>query len=149
MKPLYCKTGDSILVKQRGRKTKWEVLEVGDGRSCKAKNSATGQVKPFQIKESHIVVPPDSEVPESLRQQLPRSIGVCRWIGSLRGSLSTVFDEDARSHRDSAASPFCDSSRLHHPQRRSAMGHTGIGRSGISTDFCWRQGHQFPAFSGR
>jgi hypothetical protein len=91
MKPLYCKTGDSILVKQRGRKTKWEVLEVGDGRSCKAKNSATGQVKPFQIKESHIVIPPDSEVPESLRQQLPRSIGVCRCIGSSSGEAYQLF----------------------------------------------------------
>jgi hypothetical protein len=84
MKNLYCKIGDIILVKQRGRKTTWEVMEVGQGCSCKAKNRGTGKIKPFEIDESHIVAPPENEIPASLRQRLPKSVAVCRVVGKER-----------------------------------------------------------------
>jgi len=69
--------GDTVLVK-RGRKvSQWTIIQVEE-KGFRAKNFATNKTRKFASNSGHIIVPPDVEIPGSLRKQLPRDIGVCR-----------------------------------------------------------------------
>jgi len=78
----YTKVGDTLLTKSGRKVSRWTVIAPSfDEQRILAKNLATNRTRKFAPSSDHIVIPPDAEVPESLRKQLPKDVGVCRATG--------------------------------------------------------------------
>ena len=89
----HFKTGDTLLTKKGGKISRWLIISVETG-AFRARNPATGQIRKFRSQPGRIIVPPDEEVPESLRKQFPKGIGVCRAIGSQFGAYKLFLKSD-------------------------------------------------------
>ena len=74
------KVGDLLLLKSGRKVSRWTIIQVEE-QGFRAKNLATRRTRKFTADSKHIIIPPDAEVPESLRKQIPRNIGVCRAPG--------------------------------------------------------------------
>ena len=71
-----------MLTKSGRKVSRWTVIAPSfDEQRILAKNLATNRPRKFAPSSDHIVIPPDAEVPESLRKQLPKDVGVCRATG--------------------------------------------------------------------
>ena len=74
------KVGDLLLLKSGRKVSRWTIIQVEE-QGFRAKNLATRRTRKFTADSKHIIIPPDAEVPESLRKQIPRDVGVCRATG--------------------------------------------------------------------